>query len=69
MSTTTTMSALNSNLFAPAPRISLKHVAQLRAALPQMPSQDSITEGVNVIGRFTLAAVPFAALGWLFIAN
>ncbi len=70
MTTLTHMSALNSSMFAPAPRVSFSRYAMLRASLPQLTDKTSLLDDVaGIAGRFVLAAVPFTALGWLFIAR
>ena len=48
----------------------MPNFAQVRAALPDMPATDSTASIVaGVAGRLALAAVPFCALGWLFITR
>jgi hypothetical protein len=73
MTSITHMSALNTSMSASVPRFSshftMRRFAQLRASLPQMPDTGvSARVALGVAGRFALAAVPFAALGWLFFA-
>jgi hypothetical protein len=43
---------------------------QVRAALPDLPSTESMASvAAGVALRLTLAAVPFGALSWLFLAR
>lgn len=43
---------------------------QVRAALPDLPSTESVASvAAGVALRLTLAAVPFGALSWLFLAR
>jgi hypothetical protein len=43
---------------------------EIRAALPDMQAEGTTMEQIaNVVTRVSLAAVPFVALGWLFIAR
>lgn len=66
--TTMTMNSLNARFAVPAPRFAFRRFAQLRAALPSMKHDSALHEAATAAGRFTLALVPFAALGWMFIA-
>ncbi|MEJ0046935.1 MAG: hypothetical protein WDN04_13080 [Rhodospirillales bacterium] len=68
MTTFTTFNASYSQMLPVAPRFTMQRVAQLRARLPQMPEVSAVRAVAGVAGRFALAAVPFAVLGWLFIA-
>ncbi len=71
--TTTTLNGYNHTLassVAGTPSFKLPNFAAMRAALPDMPVRDSAVSIVaGVAGRLALAAVPFCALGWLFIAR
>jgi hypothetical protein len=79
MTTATTLNGLNRSLISGAaggaPRYTaasfkMPNFAQVRAALPDMPATDSTASIVaGVAGRLALAAVPFCALGWLFITR
>jgi hypothetical protein len=62
------MSALNSHLLPAAPRFTFSRFAQVRAAMPQMPTPSTMAAVGSVAGRIVLATVPFGALGWMFIA-
>jgi hypothetical protein len=66
--TFTTYNASYSQMLPVTPRFTMQRIAQLRARLPQMPQQSTIRAAAGVVGRFALAAVPFAMLGWLFVA-
>jgi hypothetical protein len=67
-----TLAGLNRPLVNATPRLTQElvwaHVAKLRTALPELPPEGSaawVAAGVAL--RLALAAVPFAALGWIFI--
>jgi len=68
MTTFTAYNASYSQMLPVAPRFTMQRIAQLRARLPQMPEQGTMRAVAGVAGRFALAAVPFALLGWLFVA-
>ena len=62
--TTTTMNALNGTARARLPSF------DIRAALPDMPAQDSLAFTIlSITGRAVLAALPFGAIGWMFLAH
>jgi hypothetical protein len=62
--TTMTMNALNGTAHAKLPSF------DIRAALPDMPRQGSLAFTIlSITGRLTLAAVPFGAIGWMFLAH
>jgi len=66
---TITFSAMNGSLVQ-APRFAKPSFAQIRASLPDMPAEAGFaTTAVTTALRLALAAVPFAALGWLFFAR
>ncbi len=75
----TTLNGLNSTLTlgrgnrAPqraAASFKMPNFQQVRAALPDMPARESAASvAAGVAMRLTLAAVPFGALGWLFITR
>jgi hypothetical protein len=68
--TTTTLNALNSaNLRSAAPFFK-PNFADIRAALPDMPAQDGVLAHVGAVAAgVAMAAVPFAGVAWLFLAN
>jgi hypothetical protein len=68
MTTYSTFASPYSTMLPVAPRFTMQRLAQLRARLPQMPEESTVRAAAGVVGRFALAAVPFAALGWLFVA-
>jgi hypothetical protein len=68
MTTFTTYNSHYSTMLPVAPRFTMQRVAQLRAKLPKMPVESTMRAVAGVVGRFALAAVPFAVLGWLFVA-
>ena len=68
MTTITFTNSHYSQMLPVAPRFTMQRLAQLRARLPQMPEESTVRAAAGVVGRFALAAVPFAALGWLFVA-
>jgi hypothetical protein len=68
MTTFTSFNAPYSSMLPVAPRFTMQRIAQLRAKLPQMPEESTVRAIAGVVGRFALAVVPFAALGWLFFA-
>jgi hypothetical protein len=45
----------------------ISRIAKLRAGLAELPSAGPVAVVAGVALRLTLAAVPFAALGWTFI--
>jgi hypothetical protein len=56
--------------FGSARGFSKPSFAEIRAALPDMPAEGTLYARVSgVVGRAMLAAVPFAAVGWMFIAH
>jgi len=71
---TTTFNAINASLVQ-APRHSAMgpvsmQFAQMRASLPDLPAEAGFAAGaLTVASRLALAAIPFAALGWLFVAR
>jgi hypothetical protein len=68
MTTFTTFNAPYSAMLPVAPRFTMQRIAQLRARLPQMPEDSTVRAAAGVVGRFAVAAVPFAVLGWMFFA-
>jgi hypothetical protein len=67
--TTMTMNAANGRTFGGA-SFRKPSFADIRAAFPDMPAQDGVLAQLGgVLTGVALAAVPFAAIGWLFIAN
>jgi hypothetical protein len=79
MTTATALNGYNRTLIARtagsrstagAPSFKMPNFAAMRAALPDMPARESTATIVaGVAGRLALAAVPFCALGWLFITR
>jgi hypothetical protein len=66
--TTTTMNGLNAGFGAAS--FKKPSFLDMRAALPDMPAEGTTLAHIaNVATRVSLAAVPFVALGWLFIAR
>jgi hypothetical protein len=56
--------------FQSAAAFSKPSFAEIRAALPDMPAEGTLYARVaGAAGRVTLAAVPFAAVGWMFLAH
>jgi hypothetical protein len=68
MTSFTTFNSPYSAMLPVAPRFTMQRIAQLRARLPKMPEESTVRAVAGVVGRFAVAAVPFAVLGWLFIA-
>jgi hypothetical protein len=72
--TTATMNALNASAVRSASQFRQPSFLEVRAALPDMP-RDMATQGgfaaraASVAARAALAAVPFGAIGWMFLAH
>ena len=67
--TTATLTARNGYAFSPVYRGKKASFAEIRAALPDMPAEGAaLANALTVAGRLALAAVPFVALSYLFIA-
>jgi hypothetical protein len=68
--TTATMNALNASAVRSAPQFRKPSFLEIRAALPDMPSAEGFAaRSANVLARVALAAVPFGAIGWMFLAH
>ena len=68
--TAITFTAANASVFGPLPRASKKNSFARRAALPDLDAHGSLLHRVaETLSHAALAAVPFAALAWLFIAR
>jgi hypothetical protein len=75
--TTTTMNAMNGTLSAHrnsrksrVPSLAMAKFLQQRAALPEMPEQESHASAfVSVALKLAAAAVPVSALAWLAVAG
>jgi hypothetical protein len=73
--TTATMNTLNASMTGArnasrAPSLAFAKFLQQRAALPEMPEQESHASAVTgVVLRLAAAAVPAAALAWLALAG
>jgi hypothetical protein len=75
---TTTMNAMNASLSgvryntksSRTPSLAMVKFLQQRAALPEMPEQDShLSAFASVTLRLAAAAVPVGALAWLAVAG
>jgi hypothetical protein len=63
------MGALNTIRVQTAPRFELPSFAKMRAKLPTMKDESgSVAAIAGMVVKGVLAAVPFAALAWLFVA-
>ncbi len=67
--TTMTMNSANAGALRAA-SFRKPSFADIRASLPDMPAQDGVfAQLAGVLTGVALAAVPFGAVAWLFIAN
>ena len=73
--TTATMNAMNASMTGArtaksAPSLAFAKFLQQRAALPEMPEQESHASAfTSVVLRLAAAAVPVAGLAWLAVAG
>jgi len=68
--TTATMNALNASAVRSAPQFGKLSFLEIRAALPDMPMQGGFAaRTASLAARVALAAVPFGAIGWMFLAH
>ena len=68
--TTITFTAANASAFGPLPSFSAKSFFDRRAALPDLAPEGTVAaRAVEIVSRAAMAAVPFAILGFMFIAR
>jgi hypothetical protein len=68
--TTATMNALNASAVRSASQFRKPSFLEIRAALPDMPMQGGFAaRTASLAARVALAAVPFGAIGWMFLAH
>ena len=68
--TTTTMNALNVHSLRPAHAFKIPAHVQNRATLGELPAEQSLfARTLEIVSQAALAAVPFVAIGWMFLAH
>jgi hypothetical protein len=68
--TTITMNALNTRSRRAAPAFKTQTYVQVRAAMPDGPAEASLlARTLDVVSHAALAAVPFGAIAWMFLAH
>jgi hypothetical protein len=68
--TTITYNNLSTAGLRTQPSFKMPNFVERRAALPDMAAEGTlVARAVDVVSAVALAAVPFSAIGWMFLAH